>query len=383
LPPKSTATRGAGGTTAQRETIQDQEKPVPKTLPDVRETRKEEPSSTTFNIQTEPIPETLEDKKDFTFLTKEGTQLAEEVDSDKLLVEIVQGLLMAHARLDHMEAALRQAVETASLQHLTSFDQKLREIDVRFQKTTDDAGKAVTSLQEVRTYLVQSVEGASENHLNAFTRQLKDVDARFQGTAKEVAQTVQALAYIRDDLVRSVETAANNHHQTFDGQVAALHKNIDHLRDEGINTLLNHVKNDRTIEEYHYGILVEKGHNLSRALDALDKEIKSLKYWQSTFSTRFDTDAKAQSENWKNLDKFLKNWQSRTDIFNSEFRQHVTHEHRVRSDESAGTKRLIQDIHTEVNQEIKRNRLRLNWVLGLICPLIGLLGAIAYKLWIH
>ena len=37
----------------------------------------------------------------------EEPRLADDIDPKKLLVEIVQGLLMAHARLDHMETALQ------------------------------------------------------------------------------------------------------------------------------------------------------------------------------------------------------------------------------------------------------------------------------------
>jgi uncharacterized Zn finger protein len=37
----------------------------------------------------------------------EEPRLADDIDPNKLLVEIVQGLLMAHARLDHMETALQ------------------------------------------------------------------------------------------------------------------------------------------------------------------------------------------------------------------------------------------------------------------------------------
>ena len=59
-----------------------------------------------------------------TSMPEEGAKFSDEVDRDKLLVEVVQGLLMAHARLDQMENTLRQAVETASLQHLNSFDKR-------------------------------------------------------------------------------------------------------------------------------------------------------------------------------------------------------------------------------------------------------------------
>ena len=73
-------------------------------------------------------------------------QLSEDVDPEKLLVEIVQGLLMAHARLDQLEASLRQAIKITSLQDCDSFDKNLHDVNCRLQKTTIDTGKAVESL---------------------------------------------------------------------------------------------------------------------------------------------------------------------------------------------------------------------------------------------
>jgi hypothetical protein len=175
-------------------------------------------------------------------LEHNGTKLADDVDADKLLVEIVQGLLMAHARLDQMEVTLRKAVETASLQQVTSFDQKFHDLTPR---------------------------------------------------------------------------------------------------------------------------------------------VKSMSDWQSRFSTRFDTDAKAQGENWKKLGELLQNWQSRSERFNSEVQKHVSQERTRTSGEIIDMTRLINNVQASVQEEFRRNRLRLNWVLGLMCPLIGLLGAIAYKLWIQ
>ena len=49
-------------------------------------------------------------------------QLSEDVDPEKLLVEIVQGLLMAHARLDQLEASLRQAIKITSLKYSNEVD---------------------------------------------------------------------------------------------------------------------------------------------------------------------------------------------------------------------------------------------------------------------
>lgn len=126
-------------------------------------------------------------------MSQNGTRLSDDVDSDKLLVEIVQGLLMAHARLDCMEDTLRQAVEKASLEHLESFDKNLRDIDIRFQRTTVGAEKAVASLQEVRAELVRSVQGSSESHLDAFRISVSDIQGtllKLQGTSSSNLTTI-------------------------------------------------------------------------------------------------------------------------------------------------------------------------------------------------
>ena len=134
-------------------------------------------------------------QEDTISLNQNGTRLSDDVDPDKLLVEIVQGLLIAHARLDRMEVTLRQAVERASLEHLKSFDKNLHDIDLRFQRTTADAGKAVALLQEVRADLVRSVQGSSDSHLDAFRKSVSDLQGmllKLQGTSSSNLTTINS-----------------------------------------------------------------------------------------------------------------------------------------------------------------------------------------------
>lgn len=145
-------------------------------------------------------------------------QSSDETDQKKLLVEIVQGLLMAHARLDDMENALRNAVETASLRHLDAFHRELKGVDARFQRTAGDLADTINLLGEVRGKLVHSVESASDQYLEAATRQLQDadaqlqgVDARFQTTAEDIRGASRILVETRDHLVSAVEGASAQH----------------------------------------------------------------------------------------------------------------------------------------------------------------------------
>ncbi len=86
----------------------------------------------------------------------ENPQLSDDVDPERLLIEIVQGLLMAHARLDHVEASLRQTIESSSREHFSSLDKRLQDVDIRTQKTTIDSGKAVESLLASQSRMTRS-----------------------------------------------------------------------------------------------------------------------------------------------------------------------------------------------------------------------------------
>lgn len=151
-------------------------------------------------------------QEDTISLNQNGTRLSDDVDPDKLLVEIVQGLLIAHARLDRMEVTLRQAVERVSLEHLKSFDKNLHDIDLRFQRTTADAGKAVALLQEVRADLVRSVQGSSDSHLDAFRKSVSDLQGmllKLQGTSSSNLTTINShQTYLAGRLQALLETQA-------------------------------------------------------------------------------------------------------------------------------------------------------------------------------
>ena len=309
--------------------------------------------------------------------------LADGVDADKLLVEIVQGLLMAHARLDRMEGALRQAVETASLQHLTSFDDKLGTIDVRFREATADASKAVVALREARNDLVSSVQGASGQHLDAFTHQLHDVDGRFKETADQIAGTIENLGQARDDLVKSVERANQDHSRIFSEEVEALHKNVDHLRTDGVMKLHKAIVDSSQAEQRHYTELLAQEKRLDNALVALDLRISGVFDRQSLFGNKHETYENKQAKNWKNLDLFLHDWQVCSERVQTELHQHVSHERAATTDKVAVATKLIEVLNVSVHSEVKRNRIRLNWVIALVCLSLCFLGAIAYRVWTH
>ena len=106
--------------------------------------------------------------------------LGGDTEQKKLLVEIVQGLLMAHARLDAMDEALRRTVESASREHLKAFTEELRQVDARFQKSAGQVDGTLQSLHSLRDNLVRSVEASTAQHAHAFNQQVVAIQKSIQ-----------------------------------------------------------------------------------------------------------------------------------------------------------------------------------------------------------
>ena len=68
----------------------------------------------------------------------EEPRLADDVDPNKLLVEIVQGLLIAHARLDHMETALQANIDHLRTQGVLSLAADIKAERLAEQQRFDD-----------------------------------------------------------------------------------------------------------------------------------------------------------------------------------------------------------------------------------------------------
>jgi putative FmdB family regulatory protein len=248
--------------------------------------------------------------------------LADNVDPNKLLVEIVQGLLMAHARLDHMEEALCQAVESASLEHLKSFDRNLNTVDLRFKQTTADAGKAVASLENVR-----------------------------------------------DNLVHSVQHASIQHYDVFKSDVAKIHANIDHLRTQGVLSLAADIKAERLAEQQHF-----------------DELLKSLKYLSNNDAAQKSfgqAESTKQSENWKNLLQFLQSFRTSSATSAADLKKHTTDEAKSLSEHLASVVKLINASDANHYADIRQVRITLYWLIFFSASLIALVAATTFKIWIR
>ncbi len=325
----------------------------------------------------------------------EEPRLADDVDPNKLLVEIVQGLLMAHARLDHMEAALRQAVEKASQEHLHSFDKNLSTVDVRFRQATVDANKAVASLEKVRSELVisvhqmeaalrRAVEKASEEHLNSFDRSLSTVDLRFKQTTDEANKVVSELEEVQNNLVYSVQQVSLKHYEAFKSDVASIQtsidhlhsedvasiqKNIDHLRTAGVLSLAAEVRADRLLEQQHFDDLQGR-----------------LKYLTSNGAAQKDfalTESNKQSENWKNLHQFLQGLQTASASTAADLKKHTAAESKSLSKQISAAVELINTSDANHYADLRRVRILLYWLIFFSASLIGLLAATTFRLWIR
>ncbi len=251
----------------------------------------------------------------------EEPRLADDVDPNKLLVEIVQGLLMAHARLDHMEASLRRAVEKASEEHLNSFDRSLSTVDLRFKQTTADAGKVVAELEDVQNNLVYSVQQVSLRHYEAFK-----------------------------------------------SDVASIQANIDHLRTAGVLSLAAEIRADRLIEQRHFDEMLN-------SLKSLNKNDG----FQKVFAL---TESNKQTENWKNLHLFLQGFHTASATAAADLKKHTTDEAESLSKQISATRELISASDNHHYADIKRVRILLYWLIFLSVFLIGLLAATTYSLWI-
>ena len=119
-------------------------------------------------------------------------QLSEDVDPEKLLVEIVQGLLMAHARLDQMEASLQQAIKLTSLEHSNEVNKRLHDVEIRLQKTTIDTGKAITSLVDSQSKTARSEYVKHDENWDKLQIFLKDWQTQVNKTNKEIVSQVNS-----------------------------------------------------------------------------------------------------------------------------------------------------------------------------------------------
>lgn len=257
----------------------------------------------------------------------EEPRLADDIDPNKLLVEIVQGLLMAHARLDHMEQALCKAVESASWKHLCSFDERLSTVDLRFKRTTADADKAVASLGEVR-----------------------------------------------DDLVRSVQAVSIQHYDVFKSEVASIQASVDHLRTEGVLRLAADMKANRLAEQHHFDDLQIR----LKSLTSNDGEQKSFGLAEST----------KQSGNWKSLFEFLQGIKAASFTSAADLKKQIndgtkflSHENETLSEHFKAAVKLINTSDAKHNIEMRRVRILLYWLISFSVFLVGLLAATTYSLW--
>lgn len=130
-------------------------------------------------------------KQETTYLPQESPQLAENIDADKLLAEIVQGLLMAHARLDRMENALRQELQSVSSREQLAAKEHQNYLLGRLQ-TLHEAQVGEAKSESLRQ---------SENwkNLNSFLKNWQArIDQNFAAAAKDMqvgtAQIAEKLA---------------------------------------------------------------------------------------------------------------------------------------------------------------------------------------------
>ena len=133
-------------------------------------------------------------------------QLSEDVDPEKLLVEIVQGLLMAHARLDQEEASLRHTIKSTSLEHFNEVNKRLHDVDIQLQKTTIDTGKAVTSLLDSQSKATRSEYAKQDENWNKLQIFLKDWQTQLDKTNKQIVSQVNSNSLALTEKLKVAET---------------------------------------------------------------------------------------------------------------------------------------------------------------------------------
>lgn len=328
--------------------------------------------------------------------------LGGDAEQKKLLVEIVQGLLMAHARLDAMDEALRRTVEAASRQHLDAFHVELETVDARFENTASDLARTIGSLSAVREQLLQTVEEASTKHLEAFTGELRQVDARFQETAGQVDGTVQSLQAVRDNLVRSVEASTAQHADAFSQQVGGLQKSIEKVgglqksieyeRAQDQQRLQQNVVSLEQLEKTrHAEVLVQaKAHTKQIDNLDLDRRLARLADWQTTQGTWAETQATKQATNWANLNGFLNNLQvslrtahTERTTADREMRKKISDDSVAVGARFAEIEKLIEGMDASHLKEMRGVHVRLNWFIVLALAAVAVASIILYRTWLR
>jgi len=150
-------------------------------------------------------------------MSDNAPHLSDEVDPEKLLVEIVQGLLMAHARLDHLETTLTTATDSASRKSLHAAKDHQGALMLRL------AGLATGQTAQVDAARAdRAAQGEDWKSLNLFLRdwqaRLSKADAEAKADAKSNARVVcnsvsASEAAIKAALTRMLTEAAQVNHK--------------------------------------------------------------------------------------------------------------------------------------------------------------------------
>ncbi len=115
--------------------------------------------------------------------------LLDEVDPEKLLVEIVQGLLMAHARLDHLETTLTTATDSASRKSLHAAKDHQEALMLRLGSLATGQTAQVDAARTDR-----AAQGENWKSLNLFLRdwqvRLSKAEAEANADAKSNARVL-------------------------------------------------------------------------------------------------------------------------------------------------------------------------------------------------
>ena len=112
---------------------------------------------------------------------------------------------MAHARLDQLEASLRQAIKITSLQDCDSFDKNLHDVNCRLQKTTIDTGKAVTSLLDSQSKATRSEYAKQDENWNKLQIFLKDWQTQLDKTNKQIVSQVNSNSLALTEKLKAAE----------------------------------------------------------------------------------------------------------------------------------------------------------------------------------
>jgi hypothetical protein len=316
-------------------------------------------------------------------------QLSDEIDHRQLLVEIVQGLLMAHARLDAMEDALKRSVESASSRHLEQFQQELKDVDTRFQRAAGDLGNTLGQLAEVRDQLVLSVEGASNEHLIAFTERLNIVDRDFQASEKEMHKTVESLGRVRDGLVASLEGMSRKHLEAFSLQVEGIQNTIADVHGVRVINLHKDITGNRLTEKTRHDQIISQTKAVGQALDALelDWRLGHLTDTQAAIQAFAVAEAEKQDSNWTYLYNSFAAWQqgfvkSHGDINNSIIKTGKQLNDRIGTVDSE-LRVFVTQKSESLEHQAKRNAKGIAWLLAFAFVMVCCLGTILYKMFLR